>query len=149
MSVGAKTAYFWRSATIGLRHSPFVHFVAVSTLAIALFTAGLARSALRMLDGLQESLGGEVEVTVYLADDVSPERAQAVVQSLEDRTGGHARFVPPAEALGRLTRELGDLGDAVSELPDNPLPAPQFIIQPVRPVGGGASVVPASAEDSE
>lgn len=33
--------------------------------------------------------------------------------------------------------------------PDNPLPAPQFIIQPVRPVGGGASVVPASAEDSE
>ena len=34
MSVLAKAAYFWRSAASGLRHAPFIHFVAVTTIAI-------------------------------------------------------------------------------------------------------------------
>lgn len=122
MSGSAKASYFWRSAAIGLRHSPFVHFVAVTTLAIALFTAGLARGVVRMLDVLQATLGGEVEITVYLADDLGPDRGQELVKRLAERTGGQARFVPPEEALSRLTKELGDLGDAVKGLPDNPLP---------------------------
>lgn len=122
MSARSKLAYFGRSALLGLRHSPFIHFVAVSTLAIALFTAGLARSGMRLIDGLQESLGGEVEVTVYLADDVDPARGEALAKQLSEKTGGQAKFVTPAEALKRLSAELGDLADAVSGLPSHPLP---------------------------
>ncbi|MBX5482609.1 MAG: ABC transporter permease [Myxococcaceae bacterium] len=123
MSATAKAAYFWRSAVLGLRHSPFVHSVAVSTLAIALFTAGLARGAMRMLDGLKDTLGGEVEVTIYLDDSVTPERGRALASALAERTGGEATWVSPDEALTRLSRELGDLADTVAELPENPLPA--------------------------
>jgi cell division transport system permease protein len=123
MSAIGKADYFWRSAILGIRHSPFVHLVAVSTLAIALFTAGLARGGMRLLRGLQESIGDEVEVTIYLGDGQTAERGEALAGEIARVTGGHARYVPPGEALERLSNELGDLGEAVSGLPHNPLPA--------------------------
>ncbi len=122
MSALAKVSYFWRSAAGGLRHSPFVHFIAVTTIAIALFSAGLARTAGRALEGLLASLGGEVEVTVYLAPELSTEQVEAMRAQLEEAGGGTAVLVDPDEALARLARELGDLGDALSQLPENPLP---------------------------
>ncbi|MGA9523148.1 MAG: ABC transporter permease [Myxococcaceae bacterium] len=122
MSSTAKLSYFWRSALKGIRHSPFVHLVAMCTIAIALFTTGLARSGVRMLDDLRKSLGGEVEVTVYLDDRLDPERGKALAQVLSERVGGEARYVPPELALGRLATELGEAGEALGALPDNPLP---------------------------
>jgi cell division transport system permease protein len=122
MSSTAKLSYFWRSAMQGIRHSPFVHLVAVSTIAIALFTTGLARSGVRMLDGLRESLGGEVEVTVYLDERLEPGRGEVLARVLSERVGGEARYVPPEIALGRLAMELGEAGEALGSLPDNPLP---------------------------
>ncbi|WP_224366820.1 cell division protein FtsX [Hyalangium versicolor] len=122
MSALAKVSYFWRSAAGGLKHSPFVHFIAITTIAIALFAAGLARTAGRALDGLLASLGGEVEVTVYLAPELSPNQVEALRTQLESISGGHAVLVRPDEALKRLAHELGDLGDALSQLPENPLP---------------------------
>ena len=123
MSATAKADYFWRSAVLGIRHSPFVHLVAVSTLAIALFTAGLARAGMRLLRDLEDSIGGEVEVTVYLAEGVTPERGQELARETASATGGQARYVAPTEALERLSDELGDLAEAVTRLPRNPLPA--------------------------
>lgn len=122
MSALAKVSYFWRSAAGGLRHSPFVHFIAITTIAIALFAAGLARTAGRALDGLLASLGGEVEVTVYLAPELLPEQVEALRAKLEVASGGQAALVKPDEALERLAQELGDLGDALAQLPENPLP---------------------------
>ncbi|MCP3144029.1 cell division protein FtsX [Pyxidicoccus xibeiensis] len=123
MSVAAKTAYFWRSAAVGLRHSPFVHFIAVTTIAIALFSAGMARGAARVLDNLLASLGGEVEVTVYLAPELGEDEVHGVRTRVEELSRGDVTLVPPDAALSRLRTELGDLGDALAELPENPLPA--------------------------
>ncbi|MDY7228493.1 cell division protein FtsX [Hyalangium rubrum] len=122
MSALAKVSYFWRSAAGGLKHSPFVHFIAITTIAIALFAAGLARTAGWALDGLQASLGGEVEVTVYLAPELTAAQVEEMRAKLETASGGKAVLVNPDEALSRLSRELGDLGDALSQLPENPLP---------------------------
>lgn len=55
MSTVAKAQTFWRSAMEGIRHQPFVHAVSTVTLAIALFTLGLARSAAHELDRLVEA----------------------------------------------------------------------------------------------
>ncbi|MBU8895938.1 ABC transporter permease [Corallococcus sp. H22C18031201] len=123
MSALAKTAYFWRSAAGGLRHSPFVHFIAVSTIAIALFAAGLARGASRVVDNLLSSLGGEVEVTVYLAPELGEDEVHGVHERVQQLHVGDVTVVPPEAALVRLRRELGDLGEALAELPENPLPA--------------------------
>ena len=122
MSALAKTAYFWRSAASGLRHAPFVHFVAVTTIAIALFSAGLARGVGHLVDGLLGSLGGEVQVTVYADAELPPESVQALREEMERTSGGKATLVLPEVALERLSRELGDLGEALAQLPENPLP---------------------------
>ena len=122
MSVLAKAAYFWRSAASGLRHAPFVHFVAVTTIAIALFSAGLAQGVGRMVDGLLGSLGGEVQVTVYLSPGLDEEGATVLRERMEALSGGRATQVPPQAALERLALELGDLGEALAHLPENPLP---------------------------
>ncbi|MBJ6759319.1 ABC transporter permease [Myxococcaceae bacterium JPH2] len=123
MSALAKTAYFWRSAAGGLRHAPFVHFIAVSTIAIALFAAGLTRGASRVVDNLLSSLGGEVEVTVYLAPELGEDEVHGVHERVQQLHVGDVTVVPPEAALARLRRELGDLGEALAELPENPLPA--------------------------
>jgi cell division transport system permease protein len=108
---------------VGLKHSPFVHFIAVTTIAIALFSAGLARGGARMLDNLLASLGGEVEVTVYLAPELGEDEVHGVRTRVEELSAGQVTVVPPDAALSRLRTELGDLGDALAELPENPLPA--------------------------
>lgn len=122
MSALAKASYFWRSAASGLRHAPFVHFIAVTTIALALFTAGLTRGATHLVDGLLASLGGEVEVTVYVAVDLSDAELARVRDAMEAASGGQAVLIPPDVALRRLERELGDLGEALAQLPENPLP---------------------------
>ena len=78
MGAVAKAQTFWRSAVEGIRHQPFVHAVSTVTLAIALFTLGLARSAAHELDRLVGSLGGEVRVTVYLDPRATPEARTAI-----------------------------------------------------------------------
>ncbi|MCY1081102.1 cell division protein FtsX [Archangium lansingense] len=122
MSVLAKAAYFWRSAASGLRHAPFIHFIAVTTIAIALFSAGLAQATGRMVDALIGSLGGEVQVTVYLSPELDEEGAEVLRERMVTVSGGRASLVPPQAALMRLANELGDLGEALAQLPENPLP---------------------------
>ncbi|KFA93990.1 cell division protein FtsX [Archangium violaceum] len=122
MSVFAKTAYFWRSAASGLRHAPFIHFVAVTTIAIAIFSAGLAQATGRMVEALIGSLGGEVQVTVYLSPELDEEGAAVLRERMVALSGGRANLVPPRAALERLATELGDLGEALAQLPENPLP---------------------------
>ena len=122
MSVLAKAAYFWRSAASGLRHAPFIHFVAVTTIAIAIFAAGLAQATGRMVEALIGSLGGEVQVTVYLSPELDEEGAAVLSERMVALSGGRANLVPPRAALERLATELGDLGEALAQLPENPLP---------------------------
>jgi cell division transport system permease protein len=134
MSSGtAKVASAWRSAAEGVRHAPFVHAVAVLTLTIVLFTAGLARGADAFLQGLLASLGGEVRVTVYLADGLPAADAEALAAALGERVGGRAALVSPAQALERLGRELPEVRGLLVSLEDNPLPASvELSVPPAR-----------------
>jgi cell division transport system permease protein len=122
VSVGATLSYFLRSAMGGMVRSPFVHVIAVAALALSLFGFGVARVAGTQVDALVASLGGDVELTVYLADGAPPEQVEGLQKALEQRTAGTARRVSPAEALGRLAAQLGDDGKALTELEQNPLP---------------------------
>ncbi len=121
MGAVAKAQTFWRSAVEGIRHQPFVHAVSTVTLAIALFTLGLARSAGHELDRLVGSLGGEVRVTVYLDPRATPEARAAVAAGLRGR-GMAVEEVSPRAALDRLVRELGPAADSLRGLSEDPLP---------------------------
>lgn len=135
MSALAKASYFWRSATQGLRRSPFVHAIAVTTIAIALFAAGLARSAGRTVEALIASLSGEVELTVYLTPGAAEAQVEELAATLAARTGGKVERVSPDAALARLAASLGELGSALADLPDNPLPASLEVQVPPEALG--------------
>ena len=120
--IGAKASYFARTALGGMWRDPFVHVIAIASLAIALVGFGLARIAGTQIDALVSALGGEVELTVYLKDGTSPEDLKSLEAALAQRTAGVTRVVSPAQALGRLAEQLGPAGQALTELGANPLP---------------------------
>jgi cell division transport system permease protein len=121
MGAVAKARTFWRSALEGIRHQPFVHAVSTVTLAVALFTVGLARSAGTELDRLIGSLGGEVRVTVYLDPKARADAQAAVAAGLRQR-GMAVEQVSPKAALDRLVHELGSAAESLRGLPEDPLP---------------------------
>ena len=121
MGAVAKAQTSWRSAMQGIRHQPFVHGVSTVTLAIALFTLGLARSAGVELDRLIGSLGGEVRVTVYLEPKAAPDARAAVAEGLR-RRGMAVQEVSPRIALERLVAELGPAAESLRGLSEEPLP---------------------------
>ena len=123
MSAFSNTSYFIRTALGSMWRSPFVHVIAIASLALALAGYGVARVAADQLENLIRSLGSDVELTVYLADGAPAEQVEALRVALEQRTHGVAVVVTPAQALGRLAQQLGDDGRALTELNDNPLPA--------------------------
>ena len=122
MKALAYSAYFWRSAVRGIRRAPLVHLLAVFTIALVLVAAGLARSGVLLFDQMAESIGGDVELTVYLREGAGEPDAAELARSLGARAGGSAVVVSPEAALARLRAELADLGDTLRDLPANPLP---------------------------
>lgn len=122
MSALAKVLYFGSSATRGMRRAPFVHVVAVLVIALALFCAGLARAATRWVEGLISTLGGEVELTVYLDSGATEQTAQELAGVLSKRLGTQAKVIDPDSALRRLREDLGEAGEALEGLTNNTLP---------------------------
>jgi cell division transport system permease protein len=122
VSVGAQLHYFVRSAWGSMVRSPFVHLISIAALCLSLVSFGLARIAAAQFSALLQSLGGEVEMTVYLAPDAPPEKVAELEQALTARSEGSVRRVSPAEALATLQQQLGDDGRALDGLGENPLP---------------------------
>ena len=131
MGAVAKARTFWRSALEGIRHQPFVHTVSTVTLAVALFTVGLARTAATELDRLIGSLGGEVRVTVYLDPKARADAQAAVAAGLRQR-GMAVEEVSPKAALDRLVRELGPAAESLRGMSDDPLPPSLEVRVPER-----------------
>lgn len=124
---------FIRSALSGLRQTPFVHAVAVLTLGIALFAGALARAGQQAVGQLLAHLGGEVEVTLYLAESASPQEVEALKVEVARSSGGEVRLVSAEQALGRLRSELGEGGSVLDGLPENPLPRSLEVRPPAGP----------------
>lgn len=122
MSATAKLQYFVRTALGSLVRAPFVHLIAVSSLALALVGYGAARIAQERLQALLASFGGEAELVVYLDDGQPQEKLQSLAQALAERAHGEATLVSPRAALERLARELDEPALLRADLGDNPLP---------------------------
>ena len=87
---------------------PSSHFIAVTTIAIALFAAGLVAATLGGRGAAPGSLGGEVQVTVYLAPALDVERARRCARGWQIASGRSVEAVPVRVALSAAGRELGD-----------------------------------------
>lgn len=116
-----KFVYLTRSALSDMRRSPFVHAVAVVTIALALFLAGLFTAVLANLTHVLKEWGADVQLSVYLEDGASEAALVAAVSRELD--GAPATLVTKREALARLRASLGELAGALDGLSEDPLPA--------------------------
>ena len=93
MSSSAKLVYFGRTALGSMVRSPFVHVIAVASLALALVGYGVARLAARgSSTRWWPRWAGDVEFTVYLARRRHREdQVEELETALAQRTGGAVR----------------------------------------------------------
>lgn len=128
----AALRYFLVDAWDEWRHSPGVNLLAASTLAAALFVAGVVMLVLFNASQKIEELRGQVRVEVYLEDGVDEEAREAIRRRLEDTAGvADVVYVDKAEALRRFRRWSGEQAGLIDEIDGNPLPA-SFEVQ-LRP----------------
>lgn len=106
----------WRRRQSGL--------LATGTITIALFVLGAFLIVTTNLDRLGNEWSRAAEMSVFLADEITPVERHAVelVIAQDEVAAGH-EFVSKADAVRRFKQTFADLAAAVDSVGDNPLPA--------------------------
>lgn len=116
--------YFIREVAISLKRNNWMSFASIGTVAVSLFVLGVFLILVLNMNRLASALESQVQINVYLADDVTRSEREAIKTDIEDIKGVElVDFVGRDEALDRLRDRLGDqryLLDALGD--DNPLP---------------------------
>jgi cell division protein FtsX len=108
----------------GARAKPVIQLVAVGTIALSLLLVGVVELAALNVRHLSQGWGGDVQMTVYLEDGVTPARAGKVAAALAKLPGVvGVRSVDAHEAWGRLQRSLGARADLLDGVEESFLPA--------------------------
>jgi cell division transport system permease protein len=119
----------WRGRKSGL--------LSTATIALALFVLGAFLIVTANLQYLATQWSNGAELSVYLADEVTPEQRQAVEAVLAPNDAIASReFVSKADALSRFKQTFSDLASTIDTLGDNPLPASYEVrMRPASNVG--------------
>ena len=109
-------ASLWRRRQSGL--------LAMGTITIALFVLGAFLILTTNLDRLGAEWGRSAELSVYVADDITPEQQHAVDLAVaQDQVVAGQEYLTKAEALRRFKQTFADLAASVDNVGGNPLPA--------------------------
>ena len=125
--------YFFRETFQGLKRNGLVAFAAVSTAFIALFLLGLALLASREVGLLIDSTTKDVEVSVYLRDDISPAQQQNLQRLITSMPQVEAAtYESKSDAYENFKRIFHEQEDLVRNVGPDALPA-SFRIKLVDP----------------
>lgn len=120
----ARALYFARQALIDLRRNLFVTGVTIVTVAVVFLVLGVFAVIGYNLYSLAEQLGAELQMSIYLRDDLRAEQRDALEHLLAASNGVAAvRFKSRAEALEEFRNRLGPDMTILDSLSDNPVPA--------------------------
>lgn len=98
--------------------------LSTATIAVALFVLGAFLVATANLERLGREWNNSAEVSVYLADAVTPAQRLALERTLATGTivASH-QYLSKADALARFKKTFADLSTTIEGLGENPLPA--------------------------
>jgi cell division transport system permease protein len=113
--------------------------LSTGTITVALFVLGAFLLVTANLERLGAEWSSAAEMSVYLADDVTPERLRSIEALLApgDVVASH-EYVSKAAALGRFRKMFSELAGAVDGLGENPLPASFEVRLQPRAASSGA-----------
>ena len=98
--------------------------VAIMIMGAALLTLSIFSLVTINLDRVLQSLRGEIDVVVYLQDDIHPEDQARLHRDLAATNGVQfVGYLGRDQALERFRIELGDDAELLDALHENPLPA--------------------------
>lgn len=116
--------YYIREVFISLRRNNWMSVASIGTVAVSLFIFGMFLMMVMNMNKLAENMESQVQINVYLLDDVDREQARDIEKDLKEIEGVETvGFVTKDEAMERFKERLGDqktLLDALDET--NPLP---------------------------
>ena len=116
--------YIIREAFLSLKRNNWMSFASVGTVAVSLFIFGMFLILVMNMNKMAASLESQVQISVYLQDEVSREERKDIESDIRNMQGiDTVKFVSRDEALERFKERLGDqkfLLDALGET--NPLP---------------------------
>lgn len=113
-----------REAAAHIRRHLWPSLVAVSSIAVLLFLAGMGAWAWLSFERLSAGWKDKARLIVFLQDDAGGGQHQAIEKRLAGLQEVQAvRFVSKNEALRRLAASLDGQRDLLDDLEDNPLPA--------------------------
>ncbi len=116
--------YFVTEAAASLWRGWRAAILSILTIAAGLFVLGFFLVANGNVQRLTSRWAASAELSVYLADDATPEQ-QRVVSDLIDKSGlaAERRYVSKEEAAQRFREDFPDLAAAAGKLDRNPFPA--------------------------
>ena len=108
--------YCLREGWLGIRRNPFLSLATVFTAAVAVFVLALSLLGAANLNNLIDYVGGQVQVSFYLQDEVTPGARDALIERMREADGvTEATYVSREDALGRLREQMGPDGDFLLE----------------------------------
>lgn len=116
-----KMAYLLQETFLGLRRGGWLNWAAISTLTVLLFLVGISLELSWNLDAAVDSLGSQVEVSVYLDPGVKGTDLQPKIKSFEHVT--QVNLIPKEKAWRDLLVDMGveDAKALETQLEINPL----------------------------
>jgi cell division transport system permease protein len=116
--------YFIREVFVSLKRNNWMTFASISTVALSLLILGLFLIIVLNLNNMATSLESQVQINVYLKDELSEKKMEDIGQKIKKLPGvEEIKFVSKKEAMERFKERLGDQQTLLTALGEsNPLP---------------------------
>jgi cell division transport system permease protein len=116
--------YFIKEAFGSLRHNGLMSLASVSTVALSLLILGMFLLLVLNLNHMASALESQVQISVYLQDNLNEKEMTAIGQQVTKITGvKKVEYVSKDQALQRFKDRLGEQQSILNALGDvNPLP---------------------------
>lgn len=116
-----KIDYLLRETLLGLRRGGWLNWAAISTLMVLLFLVGISLQLSWGLENTLDSLGTQVEISVFLEPEVTAESLQPTISSLPGVAETSA--IPKEDAFNELLLAMGEDNpeQTAADLGNNPL----------------------------
>lgn len=115
--------YFFSETFTSLKRNFFMGFTAITTVAITLFIVGFFAIIVYDIQGIISSIKSDVELAVYLEDNISEELKEYIEQYIISWEETDAvRYISKEQALERFKKQ-NEGSDILKETEGNPLPA--------------------------
>ncbi|MBK7921551.1 MAG: ABC transporter permease [Veillonella sp.] len=116
--------YFFKEALKSMRRNGLMTLASISTVALSLFMLGVFLCGVVNLNNMAESLENQVELSVYLKDDLTTDQIMAVGKKVKEIPNvKRIEFINKEQAMTDFKERLGDQQQLVSSLNGvNPLP---------------------------